>query len=107
MNKKEISSSFLQLAALGKIREAFEKYVHTDLRHHNQYFKGDRESLMKAMEESQEKNLSKVFEIKIILEDGEYVAAFSHVQQNSKDRGMAVVHIMRFDGDRIIEMWDV
>ena len=45
--------------------------------------------------------------IKLSLEDGNLVATYSHVQQNPGDSGVAVVHIFRFEGDHIVEMWDV
>ncbi len=32
---------FLKMASDGKVREAYEKYVHSDFVHHNAYFKGD------------------------------------------------------------------
>lgn len=38
MSKKEIATAFLQLASSGKVREAYEKYVHPDFRRHNAYF---------------------------------------------------------------------
>ena len=41
------------------------------------------------------------------LEDGDRVAVFSHVKQNPEDRGAAVVHIFRFAGNHIVEMWDL
>ena len=52
MIKKEIVTAFLTLATSGKVREAYEKYIHPDFRHHNPYFKGDRKSLLVGMEKS-------------------------------------------------------
>lgn len=43
---KEAALSFLHMVVEGKIREAYEKYISPDFRHHNTYFKGDRESLL-------------------------------------------------------------
>ncbi len=106
MTPKDIAVSFLQLVASGKIPEAYDKYVHPDFRHHNAYFKGDRESLKVAMEEAQRKNPNKILNIKMALEDADRVAVLSHVQQNPQDRGAAVVHIFRFDGNQVVEMWD-
>lgn len=107
MNKKEIATSFLRLGSSGKVREAYEKYIHPDFRHHNPYFRGDRQSLMTAMEENAVKNPNKILEVKHTLEDGDVVAVFSHVKQNPADLGGAVVHIFRFEGDRIVELWDI
>lgn len=107
MSHREIAASFLKLAASGKVREAYSKYVSPDFRHHNPYFSGDRESLMLAMEENATKNPNKKLEIKLTLEDRNLVATYSHVQQSPEDRGGAVVHIFRFEGDHIVEMWDI
>jgi predicted SnoaL-like aldol condensation-catalyzing enzyme len=52
MNKKEIATSFLRNASSGEVRKAYEQFIHPQFRHHNAYFKGDRESFLKAMEEN-------------------------------------------------------
>jgi predicted SnoaL-like aldol condensation-catalyzing enzyme len=106
-NNKEIAVSFLKTVASGQIREAYEKYVSPDFRHHNAYFKGDRESLLVAMEEAQRQDPMKALDIKRVLADGDCVAVFSHVKQSSQGRGVAVVHIFRIEGMQIVELWDV
>ncbi len=50
MNKKEVAIEFLKMASSGKVKKAYDKYIHQDFFHHNAYFKGDRETLMKGME---------------------------------------------------------
>jgi predicted SnoaL-like aldol condensation-catalyzing enzyme len=59
------------------------------------------------MEENAAKNPNKVLEIQRALEDGDFVAIHSHVRQNPTDPGAAVVHIFKFQGDRVIELWDL
>ena len=98
---------FLKLAASGKVREAYSKYVSPNLKHHNPYFRSDRESLFLAMEENATKNPNKKFDIKLSLEDRNLVATYSHLQENPGDPGIVVVHIFRFEGDHIVEMWDI
>lgn len=107
MTKKDIAISFLRLVSSGKVSEAYEKFIHTGFRHHNPYFRGDRESLMLAMEEAQLKNPNKVLEIKRAIEEGDFVVVFSHVKQNPEDRGGAVVHIFRFEDNKVAELWDI
>lgn len=104
--KKEMAKHFLELAAGGDSREAFSLYVAQDFKHHNAWFKGDADTLMNAMEESAKENPNKIFEIQRALEDGELVAVHSHIKQNPKDLGAAVIHIFRFEGDTIAELWD-
>ena len=104
---RQIATDFLLLASKGKSRQAFSKYVNRNFKHHNIYFKGDGESLMVAMEENAMKNPNKICHIKRSLQDGELVATHSHVRQNPGDPGTAVVHIFRFEDDKIAELWDL
>lgn len=104
---KKDAISFLQLVASGKIHEAFDRHIATDFRHHNPYFRGDAESLMLAMEENAVQSPNKTLEVKHAITDGNTVAVHSHIKQHPDDKGAAVVHIFRFEGDRIVELWDV
>jgi predicted SnoaL-like aldol condensation-catalyzing enzyme len=104
--QKEIAVSFLRLASSGKVREAYEKYIHTGFRHHNPYFKGDRESLLKGMEESAAQFPHKRFEAIRTLTDGDLVAVHGRVQLNPDMPWIALIHIFRFEGDLIIEEWE-
>jgi len=107
MAQREIAVSFLTLAATGKVREAYSKYVSPNFRHHNAFFRGDRESLMLAMEESAAQNPDTKIETKLTLEDKELVATYSRVQHKPGDLGIAVVHIFRFENGKIVELWDL
>ena len=106
MSKKETALQFLHLASKGDSKEAFDLYVAQNFRHHNVYFKGDGETLMNAMEEAAKKNPEKIFEVQRSLEDGDLVAVHSRVRKNPTDPGAAVIHIFRFEGDKIAEPWD-
>jgi predicted SnoaL-like aldol condensation-catalyzing enzyme len=103
----ETAVSFLRLVGSGSVREAYDRHVGANFRHHNAFFHGDRESLMKAMEENARKNPNKVVDVKRTLEDGDFVAVHTHIRQNAQDRGGAAVHIYRFENDRIAELWDI
>jgi predicted SnoaL-like aldol condensation-catalyzing enzyme len=104
--QREIAVSFLSLASSGKVREAYEKYIHPDFHHHNPYFKGDRESLMKGMEESAAQLPYKRFESIRTLADGDLVAVHGKVQLDPSKPWIALIHIFRFEGDLIIEEWE-
>ena len=106
MTKKEIAQQFLRLASKGESRKAFELYVSNNFKHHNVWFKGDRHSLMTAMEDNAKETPDKVFDIHRALEDGDLVAVHSHVRQTPNDPGAAVMHIFRFDNQQIVELWD-
>ncbi|WP_044338882.1 nuclear transport factor 2 family protein [Rossellomorea aquimaris] len=107
LTNKERAISFLELVASGNVREAYERHVGPDFRHHNPYFPGDADSLKSAMEENAAGNPDKILEVKRAIQEGETVAVHSHVRQNPEDLGGAVVHIFRFQDDGIVELWDV
>jgi predicted SnoaL-like aldol condensation-catalyzing enzyme len=104
---KDAAVDFLGLVARGKVSEAYEKHVGVGFRHHNPYFRGDAASLMEGMQQNAAKNPNKQLEIQSAIQEGDRVAVFSNVRQNPQERGTAVVHIFRFDQDRIVELWDV
>ncbi|MBI4149592.1 nuclear transport factor 2 family protein [Candidatus Woesearchaeota archaeon] len=105
MNKKDIAASFLRLASSGEVRKAYEKYIHPRFRHHNAYFKGDRESLLRGMEENAREFPNKMYETLRALEDGDLVAVHGKVKLSPNSR-WSVIHIFRFEGDKIIEAWE-
>lgn len=104
--KKEAAQHFLKLSSEGNTREAFKLYVGNDFKHHNVYFKGDANTLMIAIEEDAKRNPNKIFEIQRALEDGNLVAVHSRFRQNPNDLDWAVMHIFRFEKDKIVELWD-
>lgn len=106
-NNAEIASEFLAMAASGRVREAYARHVADGFRHHNAYFPGDRESLLVAMEESARSEPNKAFTIKQVLASGDRVAVLSHLQRAQAEQEYAVVHILRFEDSKIVEMWDV
>jgi len=106
-SRKDTAMAFLRLVASGKAREAFQSHVAPGFLHHNPFSRGDADSLMVAMEENAAKNPNKVLEIQRALEDGDLVAVHSRVRQKPGELGVAVVHIFKFQGDRIFELWDM
>lgn len=107
MTYKDAAVEFLRLVASGKVRDAYQRHVGPGFRHHNPFFRADAASLMEAMEQNATKNPNKVLEIQSTIQEGNRVAVFSRVRQKPDDRGGAVVHIFRFENDRIVEFWDI
>ncbi|MEQ8925520.1 MAG: ester cyclase [Fulvivirga sp.] len=105
MTKKEIAASFLELVGSGRVKEGFSKFVASNFRHHNQYFKGSRDALANAIEEDHRTNPNESVEVKFCYKDGNTVITHSLVVK--KDMEIAVVHIFRFENDKIVELWDL
>ena len=101
---KEAAKSFLKMAGMGRVQEAYDQYVAPSMIH----FKGDRQSLLTAMQEASKATPNKAIEIKHVYEDGDTVITHSLVtRQEPEAPEIAVVHIFRFEQDRIVELWDL
>ena len=106
-SKKDVAIAFLQMAARGQARAGYEKHAGPGFRHHNAHFDASPDALIDAMDANARQFPGKTLEVKLALEDGDMVAVFSHVRHTGDEPGVGVVHIFRFDGSRIVEMWDL
>ncbi len=105
--RKKIALEFDRLIASGQIRTAFERHTTPTFRHHNPYFKGDRDSLLLGLEKNAGQFADKVYEVQRTLEDGDLVAIHARLKPRPDWPEMAIVHIFRFEGDKIVEQWDL
>ncbi len=106
VDRKTIAVDFLRAAREGD-RTAAERVVAPGARHHNPYFPAGMPALIDAMIEAARTAPDRTSEVQRVLLDGDFVAVHSHVHHRPGDRGVSVVHIFRFDGDKIAELWDV
>ncbi len=104
-NKKR-AVEFLQLVVSGRIEEAYSKFVDEKGKHHNVFFAAGFVALRKAMIENHGQFPDKKYTVKNVIGDGDFVAVHAHLDPGDGGRGMIVVHIVRFKGDRIVEFWD-
>lgn len=108
MTTKEIAILFLKMASSGQIEDAYDQFISKDFKHHNQYFNGDRNSLMQGMITAHKSNPNKNIEIKKVYSDGNTVLTHSLVQRATPNNfDIAVIHIFRFENNKIVEMWDL
>jgi len=104
--RKRTAVEFLNLVVAGRIDEAYQKFVNMKGKHHNVFFPAGFPALQQAMKDSDVQFPNKKFAVKNVIADGDMVAVHSHIILNPKEKGMVVVHIMKFQGDRIVEFWD-
>jgi len=105
--RKETALAFLRLTARGEVDEAFARHAAPGFRHHNPYFAADAATLKTGMKENAARFPHMVFEVQRALAEGPLVAVHSRAQLEQGGIELAVVHILRFEGDRIAEMWDI
>jgi predicted SnoaL-like aldol condensation-catalyzing enzyme len=109
MSERNASNArqFLELAAFGRVDEAFDRFVAAGFTHHNPWFPGDVESLKAGIREAAQQAPTRLFEVQRAIAQGDVVAVHSKTEMEGHPR-MAVVHILRFDDTgKIVEMWDV
>ena len=106
-SKKDNAITFLKLAASGKLDEAYDSYIAPNFRHHNAYFAGDAESLKAGMAEAHKQFPNTTLEVQHAWEDGDLVAVHSRVSHGPDQPDISVVHMFRFEGDQVAELWDV
>lgn len=105
-DQKQIAIDFLELAATGKLDEAYA-LVASNFRHHNPYFAGDADSLKAGMAGAHNQFPNTKIDVQRAVAEGDLVAVHSRVRHAADKQPIAVVHIFRFEGDKIAELWDV
>ena len=106
-DRKQSAITFLKLASSGKLDEAYGNYISANFRHHNPYFPGDVELLKAGMAEAHAKFPNTTLEVQHVFQEDDLVAVHSRVQHSPDTPEIAVVHIFRFEGDRVAELWDI
>lgn len=105
--RKNAATSFLRTAGAGRAREAFAKHAAPGFRHHNVFFPADADALAAGMEKNAAENPEKSLEVRHVIADGDFVAVHSRARMKPGDPGYALVHIFRFEGDKVAELWDI
>jgi predicted SnoaL-like aldol condensation-catalyzing enzyme len=107
-DKRQTALAFLNQVVIGRISEAFEKYIaRQGFRHHNPHFRGDRESLKAAMMDANLKFPNTKLDVQHVFEEDDLVAVHSRVKHSDDAPEIAVVHIFRFEREKVVELWDV
>jgi len=106
LTRRDAAVQFLRLVVAGRIAEAYQRYVEPGGRHHNSFFHAGFPALKKAMIEDDAQHPDKQLIVKHALVDGDMAAVHSHLVFRPEEPGMAVVHLFRFEGEKIVEFWD-
>jgi predicted SnoaL-like aldol condensation-catalyzing enzyme len=110
---KKVAMQYFKLISAGKYKEGL-RFFAADCKTHNPFISGSIETLTDAMIAAskdigaQSKEAS--FAVRHVLADGDLVAVHTELL-NSKSKpsqgGLRQVHLFRFEGDKIVEYWDV
>ena len=106
MLPKDIAHDFLHMIVAWKVEEAYAKHLSPAFRHHNQYTPWDTAALKQWMIENHENFPTKEYTLHQTITQDDKVVVHGLMKLNDNLQ-VAVVHIFRFEGDKIAEMWDV
>lgn len=105
-DRKQAAVQFLELVIAGKIDDAYRKYVDADGKHHNPFSPAVFPALQEAMKENHVQFPNKRLTVRNVIGEEDLVAVHSHIVLRPGEMGKAVVHLFRFHGDKIVEIWD-
>jgi len=105
---KQVVTRFMtQFYVDKKVREAFETWVDPGYIQHNPMAQTGREAAIGFLEPFFTQHPAIHYSILRVIADGNLVAVHSHGAFAPDDRGVAVVDILRVEGCKVMEHWDV
>jgi predicted SnoaL-like aldol condensation-catalyzing enzyme len=108
LKPKEIVTAFMTTLYVDKnVRAAFETWVDPGYIQHNPLAQSGRDAAIGFLEPFFAQHPEISYSIKRIIADGNLVAVHSHGRFAADDRGIAVVDILRVEGCKVVEHWDV
>lgn len=107
MSHKKSALDFITKIIEGNITEAYDKHTANNFIHHNAYTQAGKENLAKAMMQNELEYPGKLLQVCNVLEEENKVAIHSHIKTGERDTGIVVVHIFRFENEKIAELWDI
>ena len=108
LTPKQVVTRFMtQFYVDKKVREAFETWVDPGYIQHNPMAQTGREAAIGFLEPFFTQHPAIHYSILRVIADGNLVAVHSHGTFSPDDRGIAVVDILRVEGCKVMEHWDV
>jgi predicted SnoaL-like aldol condensation-catalyzing enzyme len=108
LTPKQVVTKFMtQFYVDKKVREAFETWVDPGYIQHNPMAQTGRDAAVNFLEPFFASHPDIHYTIARVIADGNLVAVHSHGVFNPGDRGLAIVDILRVDGCKVMEHWDV
>jgi predicted SnoaL-like aldol condensation-catalyzing enzyme len=108
LTPKEVVTRFMtEFYVQKQVRSAFETWVQPGYIQHNPLAATGRDAAIAFLEPFFRDHPDVEYSIKRIIADGNLVAVHSHGKFSRDDRGLAIVDILRVEGCKIAEHWDV
>ncbi len=111
--RKNIVLEYFKLVGLGKFKEGL-RFFAPECKTHNPYIAGSIAVLTDAMIAANKEGISKypnaLFTVKHVLADGDLVVVHTELLSNKSklgEGGLRQAHVFRFEGNQIVEYWDI
>jgi len=112
-DRKNIVIEYFKLVNSGKFKEGL-RFFAPDCKTHNPYISGGMDVLTDAMmaagKDITAQQSEPDFAVKHVLVDGYLVAVHTQLlnsRSKPSEGGLRQVHLFRFEGDKIVEYWDI
>lgn len=105
-DRKTLAVEFLKHCRGGR-RAAVEAMLAPGARHHNPHFAAGMPAILDAMMAAASPSPDRDLVVQRVAADGDCVWVHSRVTLGAGQPDYAVVHILRFEGDRVAEFWDI
>ena len=106
LRNKQAATGFLEAASSGRAQARADLFT-PGAKHHNAHFPAGIPALLAAMDDNARQFPKKVYRVVNAVADVEMVAVHGHVVLKPGDSGISVVHLFRFEGEKVAELWDV
>ena len=110
---KKIVKEYFELISQQKFKEGLQFFA-PDCKTHNPFVDGNIENLFNAMVAANKdygpKYPEAQFSLKLVLADGDFVVAYTQLVASPTkpaEGGLRQMHLFRFEGDKIVEYWDI
>ena len=113
IDHKNIAVEFFNLLIQGKFKEGV-RFFSPECKTHNPYTSGNMDTLTDAMMAAAKdmtlQGSDMELTVKHVLADGDFIAVHTQLLNHKSkigEGGLRQVHLFRFEGDKIIEYWDI
>ena len=105
-SNRDNAVKFITLIASGQIDQAYDQFASPTGNHHSPHFAAGFDALRNAMKQNYKQFPEKQSTIQHVIAEDDMVAIHSHVTLIPGDSAFAVVHLLRFENEKIVELWD-
>lgn len=112
-DRKNIVIEYFKLVGSGRFKEGL-RFFAPNCKTHNPFISGSIEALTDAMvaasKDLSKQNTEPAFAVKHVLADEDFVVAhteFLNSKSKPSEGGLRQAHLFRFEGDKIVEYWDI